>query len=325
MKLFARDHKSRAGLLSGLLDICDVLTNPSEIIITGFPSILNPTSLRSVTFLMVDEESADEKTDFFLKQYIWEYIEICIETEPDPEKDYVRVSKSNLRKVLDKWQSYDSYLTHNKITLDTYFNAKTFSHSGSFILTKKDLLILLSLKGNVSLREVMSSGNDLEDIFFCIQKAINNNVIKPKSYSLQIDYKKSIELLGFRINRFIQTIKSRGIVNSSSIMSVLEKRKEALIPDFKDMECINITQSGIDLTDVMKSLNYSLDKDVMAAVGSSILTPLSYLYAGLIINFAFEGYFESIINILTEIEISFDNSTPDSYRPFNSAMEGKFA
>lgn len=325
MKLFARDHKSRAGLLSGLLDICDVLTKPSEITITGFTSISNPTSLKSVTFLMVDEESADEKTDFFLKLYIWEYIEICIETDPNPEKDYVRVSKSTLRKVLDKWQSYDSYLAHNKITLDTYFNAKTFSHSGSFILTKKDLLILLSLKGCTSLREVMYSRADLEEVFYCIQKAINNNVIKPKSYSLQIDYKKSIELLGFRLNRLIQTMNSKEIASSNSIISVLEKRKETLIPDFKDMECISITQNGIDLSDVMSSLNCSLDKDVLAAVGSSILIPLSYLYAGLIISFAFEGHFEKILGILTEIEISFDNSTWDSYRAFNSALGGKFA
>lgn len=325
MKLFARDHKSRSGLLSGLLDICDVLTKPAEITIMGFTSISNPTSLKSVTFLLVDEESAEEKTDFFLRQYVWEYIEICIETEPDPEKDHVRVSKSTLRKVLDKWQSYDSYLAHNKITLDTYFNAKTFSHSGSFILTKKDLLILLSLKGCISLREVMSSRNDLEEVFYCIQKAINNNVIKPKSYSLQIDYRQCIESLGFRVNRFIQVVKSKEIASSSSITSVLEKRKESLIPDFKDMECITITQNGIDLTDVMNSLSCSLDKDVMAAVGSSILTPLSYLYAGLIINYAFEGHFENILNILTEIEISFDSSQQGSCKTYNSSLEGKFA
>lgn len=325
MRLFARDHKNRAGLLSGFLDICDVLNAPAEITMIGLTNISNPTTLKSVEFLLVDEESAEEKTDFFLKQYIWEYIEISIETESNTEKDYTRVSKSTLRKVLDKWQSYDSYLTHNRISLDTYFSSKTFSQSGSFVLTKKDLMVLLSLKGNVSLRDVMSSFDDIEVVFFCIQKAIAHNILKSRNFSTSIDYQKEIETIGYRLNRLVGKVILKNIANASKVKSILEKGKEALTPDYKDIDCININLHGVDLTDVMTSFKFSLDKDVMATVGASIVKPLSYLYACFITNLCFEGSFEEIRHLLNEIEVELDNSSNIRQRKSDFPLEGKFA
>lgn len=325
MKLYARDNKSKSGLLSGLLDMCEVLYNPAEITIHGLADISKPTNIKNISFILVNEEEPNENNDFFLRMYLWEYIEVMIETEPAKDTNNVRVSKSLLRKVLDKWQSFDGYLLHNNITLDTFFKAKTFSQSGSFVLTKKDLLILLSLKGNVTLREVMTVNDDIEEVYFCIQKAIAHNIIKPKAYCLDIDYKSEIETLGYKINRFIHMIKAKKIADRETIRLVLEKNKELLATDFKDANCINITHDGIDLSDIMTSLNFSLDKDVMSAVGSSIIVPLSYLFASTIMHFSFEGFYNEITNIVTAIELETNDSIELSRKSYNSKLEGRFA
>lgn len=325
MRLYARDNKSKSGLLSGLLDMCEILNNPAEITIHGLADISKPANIKRISFTLVNEEEPNENIDFFLRMYLWEYLEIMIETDPSKETNDIRVSKSLLRKVLDKWQSFDGYLLHNNISLDTYFSAKTFSQSGSFILSKKDLLILLSLKGNVTLREVMLANDDIEEVYFCIQKAIAHNIVKPKAYCLDIDYKSEIETLGYKINRFIHMVKAKKIADKEAIRQVLEKNKELLMPDFKDANCINITNDGIDLTDIMTSLSFSLDKDVMSAVGSSIITPLSYLFASTIIRFSFEGYFDELANIVAAIELEINDTAESSRKNYNSKLEGKFA
>lgn len=325
MRLYARDNKSKSGLLSGLLDMCEILNNPAEITIHGLADISKPANIKRISFTLVNEEEPNENIDFFLRMYLWEYLEIMIETDPSKETNDIRVSKSLLRKVLDKWQSFDGYLLHNNISLDTYFSAKTFSQSGSFILSKKDLLILLSLKGNVTLREVMLANDDIEEVYFCIQKAIAHNIVKPKAYCLDIDYKSEIETLGYKINRFIHMVKAKKIADKEAIRQVLEKNKELLLPDFKDANCINITNDGIDLTDIMTSLSFSLDKDVMSAVGSSIITPLSYLFASTIIRFSFEGYFDELTNIVAAIELEINDTAESSRKNYNSKLEGKFA
>lgn len=306
------------------MSVWDQFGDSTIITVVGMPDAATNSGLRIFKFkLYQDAPQSDAQQRIIAeleKAYCWSHVEVQVGNDNEIS-ELQCVSASSLQDVMKTWICLNEMLTTNETDFEDYFYKVNTQKKSSYTLTRDELMLLLSLQGGQTLRQVLlSKGTNPAALLTMLFNSMSHKLLTKTSYDPNADYALAIKVMGDRINLFAKNaILSDGSIKGS--LSDLFMRDLVLLTvKYPDTECINVSGNTVDVSETVSALTLTKDTQYACSIGSSILKPLNIVYASVVSSLVWTFGFERTVDLL----IKTDNELIDKYKSVKSDKKTNF-
>lgn len=285
MKLIAKDFSSKTDLLDAVLGIRGKFIETPTVVFTGMPDIILGNPIQQVRFKLLPNDAQLDipqlPSVLLEKLFCWTHIEARISNDEE-EQGMPWVSEVALENVMNAWGRLEMLLTEHDASFDDYFFKSNTEKKSSYTLTRDELMLLLSLQGVQTLRQVIleKSTNPIS-LAEMIFNSTKHKLLTKSNYDSNFDYVASIRLLGDRLNLLAKNAINVDPKLKQTISNQLAHDLSLLSTKYPDTECIGIGDVGIDVSETVSALMLTKDIQYTCNIGSAIARPLGILFASL--------------------------------------------
>lgn len=318
MKLIAKDFSSKTDLLDAVLGIRGKFIDMPTVVFTGMPEIVLGNHIQQVRFKLLPNDAELDIPQLpavtLEKMFCWTHIEARISNDED-EQGMPWVSEAALEHVMGSWNRLEMLLTENDASFDDYFFKTNTEKKSSYTLTRDELMLLLSLQGVQTLRQViLEKSSDPVNLSEMIFNSMKHKLLIKSHYDSNFDYVASIRLMGDRLNQLVKNAVMFDPRLKQSITNQLAHDLSLLSTKYPDTECIGLGDIGIDVSETVSALMLTKDIQYTCNVGSAIARPLGILFASLCCSLAWSVGIVDANGILLKT----DREIAEKYKTFKS-------
>lgn len=292
--------------------------------VVGMPDVTTNSGLRTFKFRLCQNNYPSDVQQGMIaeleKAYCWSHVEVQVSNDSEIG-ELQCISVSSLQDVMKTWICLNEMLTINETDFEDYFYKVNTQKKSSYTLTRDELMLLLSLQGGQTLRQVLlSKGTNPAALLTILFNSMSHKLLTKTSYDPNADYALAIKAMGDRINIFAKN----AILSDESIkgsLSDLFMRDLVLLTiKYPDTECINVSGNTIDVSETVSALTLTKDTQYACSIGSSILKPLNIVYASVVSSLVWIFGFERTVDLL----IKTDKELIDKYKGVKSDKKTNF-
>lgn len=324
MRLVAKDFSNRTGLLDAVLEISGKFIETPRISIVGVPDVNAPLEIKQYKFRLLPNDTTldvpEMPSSSIIQSFFWTHAEARISNdEEDGGTDWV--SEKSLMLVINTWAAIEALLNEHKASLDDYFIKASSDKISKYTLSRDDLMLLLSLKGGSTLREVVLSHRqhslELVEMLF---KAMSFGFINKIEYLSTINYPQNIKAMGERINTFIKLMCEKRPTFRPTLANQLSHDLRLLSDVYSETDCIGITNSFVDVDEAASSLVLIKDSQHSSMIGAGILKPLNILYSSLVTGSVWDAGLQAVEEAVKRVDMALN----EKYNQYPSAKKPSF-
>jgi hypothetical protein len=314
LKLIAKDFASKTDLLDAVLGIRGKFIETPTIVFVGLPEIALGNHIQQIRFKLLPDDSMLDipqlPSIILEKLFCWTHVEAHISND-EGNLGMPWISEVSLNNVMITWAKLESMLVECGTDFEDYFFKTNTEKKSSYTMTRDELMLLLSLHGMQTLRQVLLSKQtnpvQLVEMIFNSEK---HRLLTKSHFDLSIDYAASIKAMGERVNLLIKNIIAYQSSLKQTVSNQLVHDLTLLTQKYPDTECIGISGNAIDVSETVSSLMLTKDIQYTNNVGSSILKPLNILLASICCNLAWTLGIENA----NELLLKTDKEIADKYK-----------
>lgn len=306
MKLVAKDFINKTSILDAMMNVCNQFAETSIITMVGIPDVSVNTNLKMLKFrllpkhLLLDTEQLPYNE--IERTYCWTHVEATISNINDNES-LPWISEDSLKRVMSTWTRLDEMLEKNETDFEDYFYKSNTEKKSSYTLTRDELMLLLSLQGGQTLRQVvLGKQNNPADLLSMLFSSMTHKLLTKISYDPNTDYALSIKAIGDRINILAKNATLADSSTRIQLSDLLMHDLVLLTVKYPDTECISVSGFTIDVSETVNALNLTKDIQYACSIGSSILKPLNIIYASVASSLVWTLGFEQTVELLARTD-----------------------
>ncbi len=322
MRLIAKDFSNKTGLLDAVLEISGKFIETPRISIIGVPDVGMPLEIKQYKFRLLPKDTALDAPEMsvssIIQAFFWTHAEARISND-DEDGGTDWISERSLMLVINAWATVEALLKEHKTCLDDYFIKASSDKISKYTLSRDDLMLLLSLRGGSTLREVIlvhrQSPLGLVEMLF---KAMTFGFISKIEYLTTINYPQNIKAMGERINLLIKLMCELKPRWRQSLANQLSHDLKLLSDVYSETDCIGITNGFIDVDEAASSLMLIKDSHHSSMIGAGILKPLNILFSSLVTNSVWDAGLQTVQEVVRRVDMALNekyNQYPNAKRP----------
>lgn len=324
MKFVAKDFNNKTNLIDAMMSIRSQFTENPTITIVGIPDVATNTGLRQLKFKLLPEDSTleTEQLSYSILEKIccWTHAEAMISNVGENEQ-IPWVSESVLKKISNTWARFDEILVNNTTDLEDYLYKVNTEKKSSYTLTRDELMLLLSLQGGQTLRQVvLGKDSDPADLLAILFNSMAHKLLTKKSYDPNADYSLTIKAMGDRINTLSKNASAFNGATKLMLSDLFMHDLVLLAVKYPDTECIGVSCDTIDVSETVSALLLTKDAQYTCSVGSSILKPLNIIYASIASSLVWSFGFDKAVELLVKT----DKELTEKYKSVKSEKKPHF-
>lgn len=322
MRLIAKDFSSKTGLLDAVLEISGKFIETPKVTIVGVPDINAPLELKQFRFRLLPNDTELDVPEMsissIIQAFFWRHAEARISND-DEDAGTDWMSEKSLMLVVNAWSAIENIIKENHTTLDDYFIKSSSDRISKYTLSRDDLMLLLSLKGGSTLREVVLSHRqspiELVEMLF---KALSYGFLNKIEYLTTINYPQNIKAMGERINMFIKLMCERSPAARQPLANQLSHDLKLLSDIYSETDCIGINCGFVDVDEAASSLMLIKDSHHSSMIGSGILKPLNILFSSLVTSSVWDCGLQTVDEVARRVDMALNekyNQLPNAKKP----------
>lgn len=324
MRIIARDFINKTSIFDAIMSVWDQFGESTTITIVGMPDAATNSGLKTFKFkLCKDVPQSDVQQGIVTeleKAYCWSHVEVQVGNDSEAN-ELQCISVGSLQDVMKTWICLNEMLLTNETDFEDYFYKVNTQKKSSYTLTRDELMLLLSLQGGQTLRQVLlSKRTNPADLLTMLFNSLSHKLLTKTSYDPNADYALAIKVMGDRINIFVKNAILSNESIKGSLSDLFMRDLVLLTVKYPDTECINVSGNTVDVSETVSALTLTKDTQYACSIGSSILKPLNIVYASIASSLVWTFGFDRTVDLL----IKTDKELIDKYKGVKSDKKTHF-